>query len=158
MARAGWPYRRYRASLRKQRDLVVGAEKPVANSQDPFAAASGAEEQGRDFDPATETHEGIVLGIGTCSYRGPDGTDHFVALPGDDVRVGFPKASMPPEAISETYTIVDIYESKMSEYDSKFVFVPLRASCRNCRGMVDPDHRRKHASFRRSKSSCATSR
>jgi lipoprotein-releasing system permease protein len=77
------------------------------------------------------------LGIGVCGYRGADGADHFVALPGDDVRVSFPKASLPPEAISEFYTIVDIYESKMSEYDSQFVFVPLR-SLQESRGMIDP--------------------
>ncbi|MCA9230719.1 MAG: ABC transporter permease [Planctomycetales bacterium] len=147
LERAGWPYRRYKASVLKQREFVVGADQRFAPSpekeapagdllQNPFAAAEG-EQQGRDFDPATEEHMGIVLGIGTCSYRGSDGTDHFIALPGDDVRVSFPKASLPPEAISEFCTIVDVYESKMSEYDANFVFVPIRA-LQQSRGMVDP--------------------
>ena len=106
--------------------------------QDPFAIDTSDEAAtGSDFDPATETHTGIVLGIGVCGYRLSDGVDRFVALPGDDVRVSFPKASLPPEAISEFYTIIDIYESKMSEYDSQFVFVPLR-SLQESRGMVDP--------------------
>ena len=61
-----------------------------------------------------------------------------MALPGDDVKVSFPKATLPPEAISEFYTIVDFYESKMSEYDTNFVFVPIR-SLQESRGMVDPE-------------------
>ena len=77
------------------------------------------------------------LGIGVCGYRSADGSDHFVALPGDDVRVSFPKATLPPEAINEFYTIVDFYESKMSEYDASFVFVPLK-ELQKSRGMIDP--------------------
>jgi len=155
MERAGWPYRRYKASLAKQRDLlakqrelVVGTETPLASSpaeqapsdslvQDPFRARAGEQEQGQDFDPSQEQHTGIVLGIGTCSYRGLDGTDIFYALPGDDVRISFPTASMPVKAINEHYSIVDVYESKMSEYDSNFVFVPIRA-LQESRGLIDP--------------------
>jgi len=140
MDRAGWPYRRYKASIIKQRAQFAKAEKTLASSQekqtsqDPFL---GQQEQGRDFDPAKEQHTGVVLGIGTCSYRGLDGTDHFIALPGDDVRISFPTASMPVKAINEHYTIVDVYESKMSEYDANFVFVPLRA-LQESRGLIDP--------------------
>lgn len=142
MKEAGWVYRRRMAQLKKQRQkqqaLYQSARAGGNASKDPFAAAAPSEEQeGSDFDPATETHTGIVLGIGICSYRLNDGADRFVALPGDDVRVSFPKASLPPEAINEFYTIVDVYESKMSEYDSQFVFVPLR-SLQESRGMVDP--------------------
>ena len=144
MKSAGWPYRRYKSTLQEQRDLVVGSgntqpqapavEIPASDvSHDPFAQAAAAEE-GHDFDSATEQHAGIVLGIGTCSYRTLDGTDNFVAIPGDDVRIRFPKAALPPEAISEFYTMVDIYESKMSEYDANFVFVPLQ-SLQRSRGL-----------------------
>ena len=58
-------------------------------------------------------------------------------LPGDDVKITFPTAGTPPKAVSDTFTIVDFYESKMSEYDSNFVFVPIGALQR-MRGMVDP--------------------
>ena len=150
MKAAGWGYRRHKAMIKKQREELekqiaaqnAPAEKTASEGvTNPFAAqaaANGEEQQGRDFDPAIETHPGIVLGIGTCSYRAADGTDRFVALPGDDVRVSFPKASLPPEAISEFYTIVDFYESKMSEYDSSFMFVPLR-QLQQSRGMIDPE-------------------
>ncbi len=149
MEHAGWVYRRHKAALKKHRQQQNPAPLQVAdpprrggstNQQNPFGntASADGEQEGRDFDPATETHHGIVLGIGTCSYRGDDGMDHFIALPGDDVRVSFPKASLPPEAISDFYTVVDFYESKMSEYDGSFMFVPLR-DLQKSRGMIDPE-------------------
>ncbi len=138
MEQAGWWYRKQKAMLKKQRQMVADSASPDTSQRNPFATPEGEEAQGRDFDMATEQHVGIVLGIGVCGYRSADGSDHFVALPGDDVRVSFPKASLPPEAINEFYTITDIYESKMSEYDASFVFVPLR-ELQKSRGMIDPE-------------------
>jgi lipoprotein-releasing system permease protein len=39
--------------------------------------------------------------------------------------------------VSDKFTIVDLYESKMSEYDSSFAFVPL-SKLQDLRGMIDP--------------------
>ena len=151
MKAAGWGYRRHKAMIKKQREELekqIAAQNAPAEKTDsegvanPFAAqaaANGEEQQGRDFDPAIETHPGIVLGIGTCSYRrcrrhrplrGPARRRRAGQLPQSLV--------CPPEAISEFYTIVDFYESKMSEYDSSFMFVPLR-QLQQSRGMIDPE-------------------
>jgi lipoprotein-releasing system permease protein len=148
MEYAGWGHRarkaaavkRYAKELERREQLragEAGADAPVA--EDPFAAAAKAagETEGRDFDPAVEQHTGIVLGISICMYRTADGVEHFPGLPGDDVKVAFPLAVMPPEIVGQEYTIVDFYESKMSEYDGEFAFVPLRALQRD-RGMIDP--------------------
>jgi len=93
------------------------------------------------FDAEKEQHAGIVLGIGICSVRGtkPDGTltDYFYVRPGDDIQVGLLSASSPPRILSEKFTIVDLYESKMSEYDSTFAFVPIE-KLQQMRGMIDP--------------------
>ena len=35
------------------------------------------------------------------------------------------------------FTVVDFYESKMSEYDATFAFVPIE-SLQRARGMIDP--------------------
>jgi len=78
-----------------------------------------------------------VPGIGLASYRDVSGVDRFLILPGDDVKVTFPTAGTPPKAVSDTFTIVDFYESKMSEYDSNFVFVPIE-SLQRMRGMIEP--------------------
>lgn len=145
MEGAGWPYRRHKARFQAQRQMVTqSSQPPTADTQgqvDPFQSAVEVEPEGEDFDPAVETHPGIILGMGMCSFRTVDGADRFYALPGDDVRVGFPKVSLgsssPHKLTSEIYTIVDVYESKMSEYDSGFMFVPLR-DLQESRGLIDP--------------------
>ena len=106
-----------------------------AARSDPFRAARP--EEGDTMDPAKEQFTGIVPGIGLASFRDSDGVDRFLVLPGDDVKITFPTAGTPPKAVSDTFTIVDFYESKMSEYDSNFVFVPI-AALQRMRGMVDP--------------------
>jgi len=92
------------------------------------------------FDPAKEQHTGIILGIALCSvrHREEDGTvkDHFLCLPGDDVQLTLPNSGRPPKAISNRFTVVDLYESGMSEYDSKLAFIPLD-EMQHLRGMID---------------------
>jgi lipoprotein-releasing system permease protein len=152
MESAGWGYRRYKAMNNKQRveeqrlaaEQAAAAEPPAEEPapddsavENPFAAAAPDEPQGRDWDPAIDVYSGVVVGIGVCSYRTPDGSDYFLNLPGDDVKVSFPLATMPPKVTSVDLTIVDFYESKMAEYDSNFAFMPLRR-LQECRNMIDP--------------------
>jgi lipoprotein-releasing system permease protein len=108
---------------------------PAAERRDPFRAARP--DEGLTMDPAKEQFTGIVPGIGLASFRDSEGVDRFLVLPGDDVKITFPTAGTPPKAVSDTFTIVDFYESKMSEYDSNFVFVPI-AALQRMRGMIDP--------------------
>lgn len=113
-------------------DPFAGRVNPVTAS-DPFAAAAGA---GQEFDPARQQHTGVIGGIAMFSFRSVDGEDRFLALPGDDVKLTFPTAGTPPRAVSSTFTLVDFYESKMSEYDSSLVFAPIR-QVQELRGMYD---------------------
>jgi lipoprotein-releasing system permease protein len=110
-------------------DPLVGAATPV----DPFAAARPEENR---FDPAREQYTGAVLGIALASFRTPQGEDRFLLLPGDDVKLTFPTAGPKPAASSANFTVVDFYESKMSEYDASFVFVPIR-QLQQLRGMYE---------------------
>lgn len=93
------------------------------------------------FDAEVEQRTGIVLGMGIGSVRGRDEEgkvqDFFFLRPGDDVQVTFPNAGTPPRGIDESFTIVDFYESKMSEYDSTFAFVPIE-KLQHSRGMINP--------------------
>lgn len=95
----------------------------------------------REFDRAKETFTGIVLGISTCSVRmrnmENEVQDYYYCVPGDDVQLMFPSASENTKVIDERFTVVDLYECGMSEYDSSFAFVPL-ASLQDARGMIDP--------------------
>ena len=97
------------------------------------------------FDPATAQHEGIVLGIGVGSsrYRSTDGEveDIYFVRPGDDITVTFPTAGSPPTAVNWKFTVVDFYESKMSDYDMTFAFMSLE-KLQQLRGMVDPSSKK----------------
>jgi lipoprotein-releasing system permease protein len=138
---AGWEHRRRKAYWEKRNAEIV-AKKAAAKgpapavTADPFAAADG-EPQGRTFDPSAEQHTGAVLGMAIASFRDQAGADQFLLVPGDDVEITYPSAGKPPKPLSAKFTVVDFYESKMSEYDSSFVFVPL-AKLQELRGMIDP--------------------
>ena len=87
-------------------------------------------------------YTGLILGIaiGTVRHRNPDTDkieDHYLIRPGDDVKLTFPTSGQPPKAVSDNFTVVDLYESKMSEYDGTFAFMPL-SQLQEMRGMVDP--------------------
>jgi lipoprotein-releasing system permease protein len=148
MEEAGWAIRK-RKSQHVQRFVVPES----ALEADPFRRAKKAGEapvddsifgavadEGSYFDPAKDQHTGCVLGIGLCAYRMLDGSDGFLAVPGDDVEISYPTAAKPPDVRSAKFTIVDFYESKMNEYDSSFVFAPI-AKVQELRGMIDPSTR-----------------
>jgi lipoprotein-releasing system permease protein len=141
---AGWPHRR--AEARFYNDLqgdaaAVAAEAGVENSASVELAPSEFEESGWVyertkpataeeqaevlFDPATQTHAGLVLGMALACYRLPDGSDFFFLLPGDDVEITVPTGGTPPKVARQLFTIVDFYQSKLSEYDANLVFAPL---------------------------------
>jgi len=115
-------------------DLLMAG--PTISSPSTDAAAKA-----KYFDSETDCHTGIVIGIsiGSMRYRDPlgDVKDLFFVRPGDDVTIAMPGAGSPPRAIDESFTVVDFYESKMSEYDSTFAFVPLER-LQKIRGMIDP--------------------
>lgn len=105
------------------------------------AVATRPEDQARVFDAEHEQHDGIVLGISIGSTRYRDAAsgnvaDYYYVQPGDDVRVTFPSAGNSPTAIHKLFTVVDFYESKMSEYDATFAFVPIER-LQAARGMGD---------------------
>jgi lipoprotein-releasing system permease protein len=147
MYEAGWGHRRDWVRVQEyqehQRELLR-KNKPAATAgpADPFTARQAtdpfANRQPHEavFDPAKEQHTGIILGIAMSSFRNHKGEDHFLTLPGDDIKLTFPTAGMPPKIVSDNFTVVDFYESKMSEYDASFAFVPIK-KLQELRGMFD---------------------
>lgn len=153
---SGWNYRRMKVAYEREfeayRKLMAAktseaspsAAEPSAVPPDttsvPADPNSGTEQMAV-FDAAKEQFTGIVLGIaiGSVRQRGADGkvVDCFVCRPGDDVQVTFASAGSPPKALTDQFTVVDFYESKMSEYDSGFAFMPLKR-LQQMRGMIDP--------------------
>lgn len=102
-----------------------GVEDPFNPFGDPVGPA---------FDPEKETHPGIIIGIGMAMFRNSEGKDKFYLLPGRDVMLTFPDCNIRPQGVSGHFTCVDLYESKMSEYDSQFVFVSMK-EIQDLRGM-----------------------
>lgn len=124
-------------------DPPAGSETNAAPApRDPFAMGRRNEpENSQLFDPLREQHTGIILGVNIASLRRRNAEgkveDLYLRRPGDDVQITLPTANTPPKAASATFTVVDLYESKMSEYDSTFAFVPIR-KLQEMRDMVDP--------------------
>lgn len=108
--------------------------------QDPVDG--GSAEAASVFNPAEQQHTGIILGIAMCTLRRgmDDGgyRDMFLLQPGDDVQITYPKCSVPVQPESSRFTVVDFYESKMSEYDASFAFMPL-GELQRLRAMFDED-------------------
>ncbi len=163
---SGWGYRRardaYNKALEAERARIEALTRKVTEPAEESTASAGPSfggpgfpstappellEEGEDlsdleYDPSTEQSPGIILGIATCGTktRGADNEvrDEFWCRPGDDVRVIFPNASEKnPDAINQQFTVVDLYESGMSEYDNTFAFVRLD-ELQDFRGMIDP--------------------
>lgn len=155
---SGWEHRRLRAAFEEtfdQRSRRAPEPNPVAAGghgfdapeggpsfappEDPYQASAAAQDM--VFDPAKEQHAGIVVGIALCTVRArdPQGEvhDYFLCRPGDDVEVIFPTAGDSMRPANAFFTVVDFYESQMSEYDSSFAFVPLD-KLQDLRGMIDP--------------------
>ena len=158
MRYAGWEHRRFRAAqARWQRELNTSQVpstpvQPLQNEEnnlpydDPFTNLSRPDIP--TFDMAMEQHAGIIVGIGASLYQRTNETcpetgekivkDDLMLLPGDEVTLAFATADMPPRFQHDGFTVVDLYESKMVEYDRKLVFVPIK-KLQQLRGMFDVD-------------------
>lgn len=118
-------------------DPVTPPEKDASGSavNDPFNQFRKPENV-RLFDPRKEQHDGLIMGVSLASMR-KDGGERFFCWPGKDVKLTMASTTLPPTSITDNFTVVDIYESKMSEFDSQFVFIPLDVMQR-LRAMFDP--------------------
>jgi lipoprotein-releasing system permease protein len=155
---SGWRYRRIKVAYERE----FAAQQKLMQSQSPTAPAKNTATTGSavpedpttvpadptsstapavEFDRAKEQFTGIILGIAIGMIRQRDSQgkvfDYPICRPGDDVQVTYASAGAHPTARSDEFTVVDFYESKMSEYDSGFAFVPLRR-LQDIRGMIDP--------------------
>jgi lipoprotein-releasing system permease protein len=133
----------------EDRSLVIiesGETNNKPSAVDPYSSVRAPTGQG--FDPATEHHVGIILGMAIGHQKARDAitdevSDIFLCRPGDDVQITLPAADGPGGSIrpaSAVCTVVDFYESKMHQYDASFAFLPL-SDLQRIRGMIDPDGR-----------------
>ncbi len=91
-------------------------------------------------DPAAPLNARVFLGEQITSFqtRDPDtGKLHKVNMvnPGDDILITTIQSDTPPEPISFSATVVDMFRSGMSEYDGQLVLMNLEQLQKN-RGMI----------------------
>jgi lipoprotein-releasing system permease protein len=89
----------------------------------------------------SEPREGrLYVGIGLISFNYPDPETgeqkiHMMTRPGDDIKISTVVAGRRPEPTYFNATIVDVFKSGMSEYDSQLVFCDLK-TLQKARGMI----------------------
>lgn len=92
-------------------------------------------------DPAAPQRARLFVGAGSVEYVFTDEETgktkvHRIVRPGDDVMISTVSAGR-PEPVRFHATVVDIFKSGMSEYDSNLVFCNLE-ELQRIRGMIDP--------------------
>ncbi len=103
------------------------------------------------FDKENQQESGIIVGMGIVSglrrrIKDPKtGKEIFQELltrvPGDDVTLSFLAVGAEnalPRIVYDRFTISDLYECRMTEYDDTFVYVPIK-KLQELRGMINPD-------------------
>lgn len=103
------------------------------------------------FDKETQQETGAIVGMGIVSglrrkIKDPEtGQDYFQELltriPGDDITLSFLAVGAEnslPRIVYDRFTITDLYECRMTEYDETFVFVPIER-LQELRSMIAPD-------------------
>ncbi|MDG1896248.1 MAG: ABC transporter permease [Fuerstiella sp.] len=120
-------------------NAVATDEAPVAppDFDMPFQSSSQAEAAA---DPTAPLSARVFLGEQITSFQARDpetGKLHKVNMvnPGDDILITTIQSDTPPEPISFSATVVDMFRSGMSEYDGQLVLMNLEELQRN-RGMI----------------------
>lgn len=111
------------------------SEVPMQIVGTPF---DGFEEFEKEADPAVTQETGAIVGVGLVSgmrrkHLNPETgkeemRESLSRLPGDDVTLSFLAAdaqNSAPTIVYDRFTVVDLYECRMAEYDDSFVFVPI---------------------------------
>ena len=94
-------------------------------------------------DPAAPLKGRLYVGIGLVTIHDTDRVTRkpisiHMVRPGDDVRISTVTAGQPPDAVHFKATVVDLFKSGMSEYDSNLVFCNLEF-LQEMRGMFKPE-------------------
>ncbi|MFP6769339.1 MAG: FtsX-like permease family protein [Planctomycetaceae bacterium] len=111
---------------------------PDLDALDPPTIADGDTTE----DPAASLPACVYLGSGLIEFPMEDKETGEIriermVLAGEDIRITTVSAGRPPEPRHFTATVIDVFKSGMSEYDSNLVFCNLE-ELQECRGMVDP--------------------
>ncbi|MDO5579574.1 MAG: FtsX-like permease family protein [Planctomycetia bacterium] len=103
------------------------------------------------FDKETQQETGAIVAVGIVSglrrkIKDPEtGKSYFqerlTRVPGDDITLSFLAVGAEnslPRIVYDRFTITDLYECRMTEYDETFVFVPIER-LQELRNMIAPN-------------------
>lgn len=121
-------------------------------TNDPFGVASKRPyespfgQQQEDVDTTAPLKARVYIGHGLISYlyedkKTKENKTARMVIPGDDVIISTISAGSMPEPRRFEATVVDVFKSGMSEYDSNLVFCNIEA-LQEFRGMIDPETKR----------------
>ena len=78
----------------------------------------------RDLD--AQADHGAIIGYALATiHRQGTKSDQFIAPPGTQIKLVFPKSGKKPEPGYDSFMVRGFFKSGMSEYDSTHVYVPL---------------------------------
>ena len=105
--------------------------------------SSQSQQTEEDFDPAEILPGRVYIGMGLVSFPVEDEetgnvAPHLMVQPGEDVKISTITSGRPPNPVHFNATVVDLFKSGMSEYDSNLVFCNLEY-LQEVRGMIDPE-------------------
>jgi lipoprotein-releasing system permease protein len=130
--------KRRQEELYRQSQAATSPAKAAPNLDDPFAGVAGtATPSAAATAESSGQLPGIILATSEVTFTDHDGVVRLFNRPGDDVRISYPKASIPPEPLSGTFTIVDVYREPMRADTSSIAFVSL-SYLQRARGLIDP--------------------
>ncbi len=130
-----------------QEKTITSKEEQFANPSKQFDVEPEFPSDQTPVDPAAPLKGRLYVASGIISfmYRKRDAETGEVknetvmlVRPGDDVKVSTISSGRPPEATHFNATVVDLFKSGMSEYDSRLVYCNLEY-LQEVRGMVDPE-------------------
>jgi lipoprotein-releasing system permease protein len=77
-------------------------------------------------DIEAQADHGAIIGYALATIHRPGShADQFIAPPGTQIKLVFPKAGKRPEPGYDSFMVRGFFKSGMSEYDSTHVYVPL---------------------------------
>ncbi|MEX2287897.1 MAG: ABC transporter permease [Planctomycetaceae bacterium] len=115
-------------------------------AQQPNNPQGDDEENAAVVDSEAPLDGRVIIGLGLISFPEEDAATGkrnttMMVQPGDDVKISTVTAGRPPRDAHFNATIVDVFKSGMSEYDSSLVFCNLEM-LQKARGMIAPDGQR----------------
>jgi lipoprotein-releasing system permease protein len=89
----------------------------------------------------SQIDHGAIIGYALATiHRAGTMSDEFIAPPGTQIKLVFPRAGKRPEPGYDSFTVMGYFKSGMSEYDSSHVYVPLER-LQEMRLLKDPQGR-----------------